>query len=67
VNERVNALADNVEAFGLLLIIEMLELHNPLEEKLVSEFELPVRDPTLVHDANGDNKLAVVQIISLWK
>jgi hypothetical protein len=40
VDEGMDALANEVEAFGLLLIIEKLELYDPLKKKLVSVLEL---------------------------
>lgn len=67
VNERMYALADKVEVFCLPLVVEILEFYDPLEKKLVSKFELLVRDPALVHDSNGDDELAVVPIVSFWK
>jgi hypothetical protein len=56
----VGALAHEVEALGFQLIVQILELDNPLEKKLVSELQLLVGDLTLVHDSDGDNELAVM-------
>jgi putative effector of murein hydrolase LrgA (UPF0299 family) len=43
VNEGVNALLNEMETLGLPAIVEILELNHPLEEELVSEFELSGR------------------------
>ena len=56
----MNTLVDEMEPFSLLLIVDVLELDNPLEEKPVGEPELLVGDLTLVHDADGNNELAVM-------
>ena len=66
-NEQVNTLVNKVEPFCLLLVVEMLELEDPLEKKLVGEFELPIGDLTLVHDSNHTDELAVMQVVSFWK
>lgn len=59
----MDALANEMEAFGLPLVVEELEFKNPLEEKLVSEFKLLGRDPALVDDADTNDQLAVVPIV----
>ena len=66
-NEGMNALANKMEPFHLPLVVEMLELNDPLEEKLVGEFELLIGDLTLVHYSDGDDKLAVMEVVSFRK
>ena len=66
-DEGMDTLPNEVETFGLLLIIKELELEDPLEQVLVSESKLFGGNPTLVHDTNANDKLAVVLIVRLWK
>ena len=62
----MDALANVMEPFRLPLIIKILELDHPLEEKLVSELELLVRDSALVDDTDANDQLAIVPIVYLW-
>lgn len=66
-DERADTLADEVEAFVLLFVIQALELDDPLEEEFVSERELLVGDVALVHDSNCGDELAVVKVVFFWK
>lgn len=67
VSERVDTLSDEVETFDPPLVIKMLKLEDPLEKKLVGEFELFPSDPTLVYDADANDQLAVVSIVNGWQ
>ena len=67
VNERVDALVNEVKAFHLPLIVENFKLVNPLEEMLMSERELLGSNRMLIHDPDADNEFAVVPIVRLWK
>ena len=61
----MNTLVYEMEARSLLLIVEHLKFHNPLNKVLVSEFELGQSNHVLIHDSDTDNELAVVTVIYL--
>ena len=65
--ERVNTLSDEMEPFGLPLIIEKLEFEHPLKKEFVGKLELLARDSALVDDADTDDQLTVVSIVWLWE
>jgi len=66
-NKRVEALMDKVEMFGPALMVDVLELHDPLEEKLVGESELLMGDTALVHDSDCNDELMIVSVVLLRK
>ena len=61
--ERVYALANEVKAIGLPLIVEVLKLDTVLKESLVSNPELIVGNTSLVDELDTSNKLAEVSIV----
>ena len=63
----MDALSNEVEAFGLALVIQMLEFCSPLEKDLVGRFESLPCDPASIEGPNANDKLAVVLIVSLRK
>ena len=65
--EQVNTLSDEMELFGLPLIIEKLKFEHPLKEEFVGKLELSARDSVLVDDADTNNQLTVVSIVWLWE
>ena len=66
-DEGVDALSDEMEAIGLLAVVEALEILDPLEKKSVGERKLFRVDFALVHDPDSDHELTVVSIIWLRK
>ena len=63
----MNALANEVEAFGLALVIQMLEFCSPLEKDLVGRFKSLPCDLASIESPNTNDKLAVMSIVSLRK
>ena len=56
----MDALAYEVKLFDLLLVVEAFKFNDPFEEKLVSQLELLMGNLALIHNLDGDDKLAVV-------
>ena len=65
--ERMDALTNKVETFGLLAIIKALEIMDPLEKQLMGVRKLSRMDLVLVHYSDGDDELAVVLVVRPWK
>ena len=61
--ERMDALMNKVETFGLLAIIKALEIMDPLEKQLMGMWKLSRMDLMLVHYSDGNDKLAVVLVV----
>jgi hypothetical protein len=64
VDEQVNTLPDEVEVFGLPLIVEEFKFHDPFKKKFVGEFELRVSDLALIKDPDCNDEFAIVLVVS---
>ena len=67
VDEGVDTLANKMEAFCLLAIIEVLEIEDPLEKGFVGVLELFGRDLALVDNLDTNDEFAIMLIVLLWK
>jgi hypothetical protein len=65
VGERVHALANEMEAIGVPVTVEKLEIETPLEEKLVRGNQLGTRDHLLVDDPDCPDEPAEVRVVWL--
>lgn len=67
VNEGVNALSNEMNAFGLLAIVKIFKFQDPLEKGLLGESELVGGNFVLVHSSDSEDQLTVVFVVRLRK